>query len=198
MNNPSDWMELYNIKSPEKYFLGNGGVFGRSSMEHSIHFDYGRSRRRPKLWNRIKSEPQMFGPNIIFSVGNGSKIEGESTLAEFFPMSATFLQGAGTVEQVLTNIVNGSHYMFLKHVTEDPLELNFIVTRKVLSEVHENLLRRSLVNFQKTSFDVENELQRYCINFEIRQCKLTFWFGFDVSSNSTETVKNFLKKETHF
>ena len=194
MNKLSDWMELFNIKPPEKYFHGGGGVFGRSSMEHDIQFDFGRSQRRPQLWNRIKIEPQLFGPNIVFSVGKSNISDIQSTL-RLYPIVAHVLQGAGAVEQIITSLLNGSHFMSVKNETGDPLNLDFITTQSVLPELQENILLNSLANFHKTLYGVENGTQSYFLDFQIRQCRVTFWFGFEVSSGLSDVVKLFLQRK---
>ena len=111
MTQISDWMETFNIKEPKRYFDdGGGGIFGASAMEHDISFDYGRSQRRPRLWSRIKSEPQLFGPNIVFSIDtNNSTFVQESV--NLYRITASALRGAGTVENIVVDLLNGSHYL---------------------------------------------------------------------------------------
>ena len=102
MTEISDWMALFNIKPPQNYFStrASGGIFGEASMEHDINFDYGRSQRRPTFVNRIKIAPQLFGPNIVFSLGTGKTLSHQTNI-DMFPIASSVLPGAGTVEQIL-------------------------------------------------------------------------------------------------
>ena len=87
MTTISDWMKLFNIKPPEDYFprKDRGGIFEQASMEHDINFDYGRSQRRPTFVNRIKIAPQLFGPNIVFSLGTGKNLNHQTNI-DMFPI----------------------------------------------------------------------------------------------------------------
>ena len=195
MNQFSDWLEMFNIKSPEHYFHEGGGIFGRSSMEHDIQFDFGRSLKRPQLWKRIKRDPQLFGPNIVFSLEKSDNMEIQSSV-RVYNIAATALQGAGTVEQIIASLLNGSKFLSLKDEVEDPLKLNFIMVKNGLDESHDNILRKSLVNFHKTLHGSENESKRYFLDFQIRHCNVTFWFGFDMSSSYSDIAELFLQR-TH-
>ena len=195
MNQFSDWLEMFNIESPEHYFHEGGGIFGRSSMEHDIQFDFGRSLRRPQLWKQIKSAPQLFGPNIVFSVEKSDNMEIQSSVRTH-NIAAASLQGAGTVEQIIASLLNESKFLSLKDEVEDPLKLNFIMVKHGLDESHENIIRKSLVNFRKTIHRSENESRQYFLDFQIRHCNVTFWFGFDMSSSSYSDIAELFLQRT--
>ena len=192
MTQISDWMETFNIKEPKRYFYdGGGGIFGAIAMEHDISFDYGRSQRRPRLWSRIKTEPQLFGPNIVFSIdlSNGTFVQESVNL---YPMTASSLRGAGTVENIIVHLLNGSHYLSVQNNAAYTLNLNFISSKFNLTQSDEVALRKSLLTFQKHTIENDNESQKYYITFPIQQCEVTFWFGFSTPYNISNVIQYLL------
>ena len=198
MTELSDWLEFFNIKSPRQYFNDENGIFSQITMEHDIQFDYGRSRRRPKLWTRIKTEPQLFGPNIVFSVGTYNTLNTHSKVW-LYPIASSVLQGGGTVEQIIARLLNGSHYLSSEQNNiEDPLKLVFIVSEPItmLEADEEAILFKSLLNFHKHTIQVKSlESQKHFIEFQVKHCKVTFWFGIDVySSSSSDVLSSILRR----
>ena len=192
MTQISDWMETFNIKEPKRYFDdGGGGIFGAIAMEHDISFDYGRSQRRPRLWSRIKTEPQLFGPNIVFSIdtSNGTFVQESVNL---YPMTASSLRGAGTVENIIVHLLNGSHYLSVQNNAEYALNLNLMSSKFNLTQSDEAALRKSLLTFQKHTIENDNESQKYYITFPIQQCEVTFWFGFSTPYNISNVIQYLL------
>ena len=187
MTRLSDWMELFNIKSPKQYFRhGKGGLFGNTPMAHDIKFDYGRSQRRAVIWNRIKTESQIFGPYILFSVGKKKDFNMQSSV-NLYPISTSILQGATSVHQIIGNILNEGYYVSVSNSTENPLKLDILI-RSYLTQSQESVLKRALKGFQKHTIEGVGDPQRYRIKFQIQQCKVTFWFGFDIPSSLTYVV----------
>ena len=198
MNTLTEWMELFNIKPPEEYFGdGRGGIFGQSMMEHSIQFDFGRSRRRPLLWNRIKSEAQLFGPNIAFWIHNATPptISPNSSVV-LDSVSAVHLQGAGTVEQIMASLLNSSTHLVQAKLQQNPLSIDIIVaSEKTLPLEEEYILKRSITGFEKTSFNSSSiDSDQYRIDIQLQKCHVAFWIGFDVK-NDEDVIKIIMHKK---
>ena len=194
MTEISDWMRLFNIKPPEEYFPGNNGdeIFQQASMEHDINFDYGRSQRRPILLNRVRMEPQLFGPNIVFSLGEEISL-GNQVDAKMFPIASSVLSGAGTVERLLESFLDKSFYVSSNNWMKAPLSIH-VMSSANLTEQNEHILKTSLVNFQKSAFENESGPSHYKISFEMSQSQVTFLFGFNVTSD-LENLVHILSKE---
>ena len=189
MTQISDWMETFNIKEPKRYFYdGGGGIFGAIAMEHDISFDYGRSQRRPRLWSRIKTEPQLFGPNIVFSIdpSNGTFVQESVSL---YTITAFALRGAGTVENIIVDLLNGSKYISVQNNAAYTFNLNLISSKFNMTQSDEAVLRKSLVTFQKHTIETDNESQKYYITFPIQQCEVRFWFGFSAIYNISNVIQ---------
>ena len=191
MTEISDWMTLFNIRPPKNYFSNkaSGGIFGQASMEHDINFDYGRAHRRPTFVNRIKMEPQLFGPNIVFSLGTEKTLDNQTNI-KMFPIVSSVLPGAGTVEQILESFLNGSYYITIKSDIKDPLKIH-IMSLSNLTVEQEVIIKTSLTGFQKHTFEVESDETRCFIQFRMNLCELTFLFGFN-STSDLDDVMNVL------
>ena len=192
MTQISEWMETFNIKEPKRYFDdGGGGIFGAIAMEHDISFDYGRSQRRPRLWRRLKTEPQLFGPNIVFSIDTSNSTFVQESV-NLYPITASALRGAGTVENIVVDLLNGSHYLSVQNNAKYALNLNLISSKFNLTQSYEAALRKSLLTFQKHTIENDNESQKYHITFPIQQCEVTFWFGFSAPYNISNVIQHLL------
>ena len=183
MTKISDWMKLFKIKPPEDYFPRNerGGMFEQASMEHDIDFDFGRSQRRPTLVNKINMEPQLFGPNIVFSLGDAKALNDQFDTI-LFPIASSVLSGAGTVERLLESLLSNSFYMTNNNGVKEPLSIQ-ILSSANLTEENEDILKISLTNFHKHVLKLDSDQTRYKISFEMSLCHVTFWFGFDATSD---------------
>jgi hypothetical protein len=187
-------MEVFNIKPPKQYFpRGRSGLFESSPMEHDIKFDYGRSQRRPVIWNRIKTESQIFGPNILFSVGKKRDMNTQPSV-RLYPISTSILQGAESVDEIIGNALNGGYYLSVNNSTKDPLKLDILI-QSYLPHSQESILKSSLRSFRKHTFQGVGDPQRYRIDFQIQKCKVTFWFGFDVPSSLAYVVTILLQEQ---
>ena len=197
MTKISDWMRLFNIKPPEDYFPNNdrNEIFQRASMEHDINFDYGRSQRRPILLNRVRMEPQLFGPNIIFSLGNEIPLSNQFDV-KLFPIASSVLSGAGTVERLLESFLDKSHYVSSSNWMKAPLSIH-IMSSANLTEQNEQILKTSLINFQKSAFENESAPSHYKISFEMSLSQVTFLFGFNVTSDIESLVYIISKECNH-
>ena len=184
MTTISDWMKLFNIKPPKDYFprKDRGGIYiEHASMEHDIDFDYGRSQRRPTLVNKIKTEPQLFGPNIVFSLGDAKALNDQFDTM-LFPIASSVLSGAGTVEQLLESLLSNSFYVTNNNGVKDPLSIQ-ILSSGNLTEKNEDVLKLSLTNFHKHVVKLDSDQTRSKFSFQMSLCHVTFWFGFDVTSD---------------
>ena len=183
MTEISDWMRLFNIKPPEDYFPDNDRdeIFQQASMEHDINFDYGRSQRRPILLNRVRMEPQLFGPNILFSLGGEIPLNNQSDV-KLFPIASSVLSGAGTVERLLESFLDKSFYVSPSNWMKAPLNIH-IMSSANMTKQNEHILKTSLINFRRSAFENESNPSHYKISFEMSLSQVTFLFGFNITSD---------------
>ena len=192
MNTAEDWLTKFNIRLPKNYLsrrqTGESAsqeeeVLLSPLMEQTISFDNARHQRRPLLFRSVKSEQQVFGPNIAFKLVRNVK-------GGFPSLVTKSLRGSGTVEKSLAAAVNGS--AMVDSLSHQDLEVNLVASQPFskLSQAIE-LLAKNLEQFKQEKVEdnsSENDIVK--LSFKLNRLRLSLWVGFKDPLNVLHLLNN--------
>lgn len=167
MDQLNDWLGVFGYETPRRILERFGATdkpefdtFGSVEVEQDLQLVT--RGRRPELYRKIKREPQLFGPNLIVGF-----------VSESHQVKAEYLRGAGSVEQTLAAILNGTVLIELF-----PTDLNMIDL--YVPEGRNQETMEALEQLSSVLTTITSQFQSGSSLFKVVTTKfeLNFWLGF--------------------